>query len=718
MSDNLYVNNLEVCHTLVNKGFTVLNKYLIVTDKDKSKFVYLEPNGNLTCNSINLLENGTITGIENNFSNNTVVYNPNTLSLSYVNNENKDTELNLSTLSLTFNNLYYEEKYKLPYSGLWWNLSMSSDSKYQLACQNTVNGQVFTSSDYGITWTPVILDEVGLFYGGSMSSSGQYQSVVRNTGNIYISSDYGITWNPKIIVNNWFDIAVSGDGKYQSVVSFDDNLLTGGYIYTSNDYGETWINSTPKFSVPGFYYYIAISEDGKYQTATITANSTPDDNYYTSSLVLSNDYGKTWNIQTFGTNFIQNSMSSDGKYQLVVDFSPGIWKSSDYGETWTFIDYVSDWYSSAISSDGQYQICVSRTNIIYRSSDYGNTWISNTFIHAITSVSMSGDGKDLSICYNYGKIYNSTDYGSTWTDNNNSPIYIGFQRPAISSGGKYQSVPVTNENIFVSSDYGETWNKKGTVKIWNAICISATGQYQTASVSFGNIYTSSDYGNTWIEYPLNRGNLIISIEISSTGQYQMFGEDPGSIFVSNDFGKTWNEIPKVYGYFNCSSVSSNGQYMTCCDGLGSTFSGGQIYISEDYGKTFIGLPDTDLHYWNNINMSATGKYRLAVTYYGNYWTSDDYGRTWIIGTTNIVGNMNYCTISSTGQYQLLSVIFPNNEIWYSDNWGNSWNILNIPNSLSSQKYSISTINSSGQYLILYSQAILITSFVNPRLRLS
>jgi photosystem II stability/assembly factor-like uncharacterized protein len=674
---------------------------------------------NLTITDKLNMPNGVIiTGIQNNSANNTLVYNPSSSEIYYTNNDNKLPELNLSTISLSFTNLYYEKKYQIPYSGLWWNLSMSQDSKYQLACQNTLSGQVFTSSDYGITWIPVILDELGLFYGGSISYSGQYQTVVRNTGKIYLSSDYGITWTSKKIINNWFDVAVSGDGKYQTAVSFDDNLQTGGYIFTSNNFGKSWIDATPKFLVPGFYYYIYLSQDGKYQTATITANNTADGNYYTSSLVLSNDYGKTWTVQTFGTNLIQNSMSNDGKYQIAVDFNPGIWTSSDYGNTWIFIANQSDWYSSDISSTGQYQICVSRTNIIYRSSDYGNTWNSTTFPYPITSVAMSGDGEKITICYNYGKIYNSINNGDIWTDNNNSPIFNSFQRPAISSGGKYQSVPVTNNQIYISSNYGDSWKKVETIQVWRAIGMSATGQYQTAVVSFGNIYTSSDYGNTWIEYPLNRKNLINSISMSATGQYQMCAEDPGSIIVSYDFGITWNIIPVVFGYFNCCAVSASGQFMTCCDGLGSTFSGGQIYISEDYGRTFIGLPSTDFHYWNNIQMCANGKYRLAVTYYGNYWTSVDYGKTWTIGTTNIKGNINLCAVSATGQYQMLNVTFPIYGSWYSEDWGASWDLLTIPSEFNNEKYDFSTLSSSGQYLILYSQNILITAFVNPRLRIA
>ena len=57
---------------------------------------------------------------------------------------------------------------------------------------------------------------------------------------------------------SWLSIAMSRDGKYQSV---------GGYVYGvyySKDYGINWYQTN--VPIDGVWYSIAMSSDGKYQT--------------------------------------------------------------------------------------------------------------------------------------------------------------------------------------------------------------------------------------------------------------------------------------------------------------------------------------------------------------------------------------------------------------------------------------------------------------------
>ena len=66
--------------------------------------------------------------------------------------------------------------------------------------------------------------------------SGKYQTAVEQYGYIYTSIDYGVTWTQATsdTTRNWLSIAMSSDGKYQTAVVY------GGYIYRSTDYGVTW----------------------------------------------------------------------------------------------------------------------------------------------------------------------------------------------------------------------------------------------------------------------------------------------------------------------------------------------------------------------------------------------------------------------------------------------------------------------------------------------
>ena len=61
-----------------------------------------------------------------------------------------------------------------------------------------------------------------------------YQVATVAGGYIYTSTDYGATWTQRADSRNWRGIAIAADGKYQTAVVY------GGYIYTSTDYGATW----------------------------------------------------------------------------------------------------------------------------------------------------------------------------------------------------------------------------------------------------------------------------------------------------------------------------------------------------------------------------------------------------------------------------------------------------------------------------------------------
>jgi photosystem II stability/assembly factor-like uncharacterized protein len=114
----------------------------------------------------------------------------------------------------------------------WQSLTMSSDGKYQFAIEN--GGDVYMSSDYGITWSviedPLIMSKQWVSI--SCSASGQYITSLENNGNIYISSDYGLSWTRVADTNvsdskDWRSISVSSDGLYQCAIEYS------GQVYMS-----------------------------------------------------------------------------------------------------------------------------------------------------------------------------------------------------------------------------------------------------------------------------------------------------------------------------------------------------------------------------------------------------------------------------------------------------------------------------------------------------
>ena len=103
----------------------------------------------------------------------------------------------------------------------------------------------------------------------SVSSSGQYQTAAVNGGGIYTSSDYGSTWSASTAsTTTWQSVSVSSSGQYQTAVYFGSG---SSGIYTSSDYGSTWTASTGAPNNP--WQSVSVSSSGQYQTVA-AINST------------------------------------------------------------------------------------------------------------------------------------------------------------------------------------------------------------------------------------------------------------------------------------------------------------------------------------------------------------------------------------------------------------------------------------------------------------
>jgi hypothetical protein len=261
----------------------------------------------------------------------------------------------------------------------------------------------------------------------AMSSNGQYQTAIVNTGQIYVSNDYRNTWTPKESVRSWQDITMSVDGKYQCAT------VDGGQIYISNNYGNTW---TAKESDRD-WYGIAISSNGKYQSATVD-----NDQIY-----ISNDYGNTWIAKDTERAWRNIALSSDGKYQTAIVLGGQIYTSNDYGETWIARELNRNWSSIAISADGKYQSATVDNGLIYVSNNYGITWRVKDSVRFWSGIAMSADGKYQVATVAGGLIYISNDYGNTWIGKNSGRVW---RNVAMSSDGKYITAIVDDDKIYTS----------------------------------------------------------------------------------------------------------------------------------------------------------------------------------------------------------------------------------------------------------------------------
>ena len=208
--------------------------------------------------------------------------------------------------------IYYSKDY-----GVMWNLSdiqpqnwvgvaCSTTGKYQIALVESFTissgNPLYYSTNYGETWNQNTDCSLNLpFTSCAISSNGQYQTIIYSLNaaggsgpsimesGIYYSANSGKTWNQadassKISYKLYTRVAMSGDGKYQTVVS---GYYMSGYIYYSSDYGATWTKSDAPIAN---WNAISLDLTGKYQVASSSESypSSSDGFYYSSN------YGVNW----------------------------------------------------------------------------------------------------------------------------------------------------------------------------------------------------------------------------------------------------------------------------------------------------------------------------------------------------------------------------------------------------------------------------------------
>lgn len=212
-------------------------------------------------------------------------------------------------------------------------LNGSYDGKYlaltTVRSYSPYTGYLYTSSDYGDTWT---LNSLGYLWWNRIhcSATGQYMTTsINGTSKILLSSNYGSTFNYCSSMNsrNWQETAISGNGQYMFAQTYNSTILA-----VSSDYGSTWTEKTAPITLLNGVG--DISYDGKYQY-WISFTSP----YY---LLRSSDYGATWASITTNLGSIPRDLkcSGSGKYVL-VGTSVATFLSSNYGDSFSNVIAVS-----------------------------------------------------------------------------------------------------------------------------------------------------------------------------------------------------------------------------------------------------------------------------------------------------------------------------------------------------------------------------------------
>jgi hypothetical protein len=307
------------------------------------------------------------------------------------------------------------------------NIPTIISGQYQIAVGN---GAFAITKDYGANWQILPQFESLNLRSVAISSNGKYILTGGFFTHLFYSNNGGKTFIQKFPSSYWFEIKMSKSGQYQTAIG------PANSIYVSNDYGNTF-NIISQSGIGGSSSFLAMSYDGKFQS--ITSGQ---------SVLISNNYGQIWNqINLSGItptpSFLKGiSMSGNGQIQIIIDGSSGyIYRSNDFGNTWNYIYTITesniDFYFTSMSESGKYILIpnygsggITTGGSIWVSSNYGSSFTNNIIINGQPQSSfgvrgwypcgVSSSGQFQSVC-DYdgttgdgGYIYTSSDYGKSW----------------------------------------------------------------------------------------------------------------------------------------------------------------------------------------------------------------------------------------------------------------------------------------------------------------
>ncbi len=341
------------------------------------------------------------------------------------------------------------------------------------------------------------------------------------------------------IVDNWLGVNL-GKTRPQSTLDVGGNVSIGEYagnnaapnngLAVSGSVGIGTPSPTSFLQIAGLaqtqpFNAAALSNTGQHQVMAVTQGNVNALN----ALLMSHDYGATWQPTNEYINCAQDVISADGQIVLAAGFGQGVKISKDSGATWADMSPPGtdpstggpqQWDAAGESFSGSTMAVAVNHGDLYISTNAGVSWtakgiIASTGSDAWNWIGVSGDGNTILAAMSGpgagSGVYMSTNAGSTFSLNFTSGTNV-FYGVAADYNGKILISQILNDYVYVSTNSGTSWFKSVNVAAtWAGIGISSDGTHMISTSGTTPIYVSTDTGSTWIQESTSRSRQAANI---------------------------------------------------------------------------------------------------------------------------------------------------------------------------------------------------------------
>jgi len=614
----------------------------------------------------------------------------------------------------------------------WYSSAHSSDGTSIIALANGSEGNVWFSSNSGVTW--VDTTPPGLKYSATTSiiaNQSFTKFMITNSG---ITMWYGSITSPSTVPTWTQSTTYSPSVSYSNRVVAPSTSLGGSLsqafifpqsVFETTDGGVTWVDIAEygvNENLNGLNTYNNIIIDVVSNAAGNRIFCTVN----TFDIYVGDKVDGMWSWQNL-TNLISQSNPSTDIRRVVCDTSGnnvyvamvytneigGIYKYMFNGTSWSAGSKVPDLseYNSYIdlraNSDLSKIIALSQDSTLWLyDSSSGWTTIGNALSMLVAGYGVFSNMTDDGVILNgsTGELFISYDYGNTWENATSGQINpeawysINVKKDGsnihVIASGMFGNVCIGN---FDGTDW--TWRKSDIATLTTGIpwggCVSdASGKNLAALVQGYNIWTSSDSGATWKSTgPLASYNDIACGSNQDESPPALFlAVINGPILKGTNTNGTWSwEGISDPRYWVSVACSTDGSKVLAADFYGDVWKG--VYSSGSW--TWSNMTNGLAVSWSSLSCNSDCSIVYAASSgNGVYKSTNNSGFTRL--SPNSAGNV-WCrvTTDSTGQY--VGAVDQEN-VWVSSDGGSTWNISSpVPSSV----YVYITSSPSGQRMITH-----------------